>query len=340
MIKDKNIEKMLEIINQITKEIPEHHQSHIFWCPKTNSDAGRVDGFILYAYGGYVLKIFIKEGRLAYKTNYHKYKENYFGDLWDEKFETKNCGVYKSSVNIDSLMGVTSLWENMLEAYRKRMYGEGAIEHKYFERGRATAIARNLELNSSLKEFYFIEQESRIKVSKKKPDLIGIRNNKGNMVLSFIEYKCTTGGMDGVTLTEHFEDMCNFYQNVDINAGYKTLYDQMQDFAEFKYCQLEKGFKVDCIEAGEIVFLFSHIGAENGITAQKIYNDVCRLIYNCKKYSNYKEHVKFLVLEDENELYKPDNYVDAETLLKHKIFENCNKDEWKKEWSKAKKGKV
>ena len=78
MIKDKNIEKMLEIINQITKEIPEHHQSHIFWCPKTNSDAGRVDGFILYAYGGYVLKIFIKEGRLAYETNYHKYKENYF----------------------------------------------------------------------------------------------------------------------------------------------------------------------------------------------------------------------------------------------------------------------
>lgn len=335
MNKDKNIAEMLRLIKQITNKIPARHLQHIFWSPKTSSDAGKVDGFILYAYGGYILKIFIKEERLVYKTNYHNYKNNYFGDLWDEKFEKNNCGVCKSSVNIDTLMGITSLWENILEAYRRRMYGEGAIDNKYFERGRATSIARNLEMNSNLEDFYFIEQESRIKASKKKPDLIGIRKNKESMILSFIEYKCTTGGMDGVTLTEHFEDMCNFYQNVDINAGYKTLYEQMQEFAEFKYCQLEKGFKVDYIGGGEIVFLFSHIGVENGITAQKIYNDVCRLIYNCKEYSKYKENVKFLVLKDENELYKTENYVDAETLLKHKIFENCDKDEWKNERRKA-----
>lgn len=337
MNKDKNITRMIEIIKQITDEIPKCHQQHIFWSPKTTSDAGKVNGFRLYAYGGYVLKIFLNGERLEYETNFHKYKENYFGDLWDERFD--NNSVCQKSVKINTLMEITNLWGNILEAYKRRMYGEGAIESKYFERGRETTIARNLELNSELKDFYFIEQESRMKVFKNKPDLIGVRNKNGKTVLSFIEYKCTDNGMNGITLTDHFEDMIKFYEDVEINAGYKTLYEQMLDFAEYKYMQSEKAFKIERIEEGEIVFLFSNIGMENGITAQNIYNHVCRLIYKCDKYKMHKEHVKFLVLKDENELYKPENYVDAETLLKHKLFENCDKYEWQKEMGKRQKAK-
>ena len=47
MFDDNNIKKMLEIMDQITNAIPEQHQSHIFWSPKTNSDDGRVCGFRL-----------------------------------------------------------------------------------------------------------------------------------------------------------------------------------------------------------------------------------------------------------------------------------------------------
>jgi hypothetical protein len=142
--------------------------------------------------------------------------------------------------------------------------------------------------------------------------------------------------MYGVTLTDHLEDMVRFYQDVQINVGYKTLYEQMLDFADFKYWQLEKGFKVECFEAGEIVFLFSNIGGVNGITAQKVYNDVCRLIYKSNKYLEHKKHVKFIILDDESKLYSPQAYMDGETLLKHKAFEKCDKTAWMKERRKYK----
>ncbi len=330
MIKEENMKKMLEIIDKITEAIPEEHKKHIFWSPKTNSDDGKVVGFRLYAYGGYVLKIYIETECLVYETNYYKYKDNYFGDLWDENFEKEKCNVRRKSVDINTLLGITNLWGNILEAYKRRMYGKGKIGKKYLERGRATTIARNLELENKLKDFYFIEQESRIKVSEKKPDLIGVRNKNGKKVISFIEYKCTTSGMSGVTLTEHFKDMCKFYNDVDMDAGYKTLYEQMMDFADFKYQQIEDTFKVDSIKEGEMVFLFSNINKKDGISAQKIYNDVCRLIYKCEEYLDYKKHVKFLILEDEEEVYSPKNYMTAEELLMQDIFSKCNTEQWKR----------
>ncbi|MBQ5851747.1 MAG: hypothetical protein IIW54_13185, partial [Lachnospiraceae bacterium] len=225
-------------------------------------------------------------------------------------------------------------WIPILEAYKKRMYGEGKVDRKYFERGRATTIARKLELDSDLQDFCIIEQESRIKVSEKKPDLIGVRNENGKTVINFIEYKCTKSGMSGVSITEHFEDMVKFYQDVNMDAGYKTLYEQMLDFAELKLKQLKAAFKVSSIDSGEIVFLFSNIGTKNGISAQKIYNDVCRLIYTCKDYPENKDKVKFLILkneeDDEYELYSPNAYMDAETFLKHECFRGCDKTQWKK----------
>lgn len=329
VMKDENMKVMLELIEQITDAIPKQHQSQIFWSPKTNSDDGRVAGYRLYAYGGYVLRIFEEKDELVYETNYHVYKDNYFEDLWDDtKFQ--NSKVHKKSKDVKTLPEITNLWEPILEAYKKRMYGKGKIKKEYLERGRATAIARKIELESDAKDFYFIEQESRIKVSKKKPDLIGIHNENGKTMISFIEYKCTTSGMNGVTLTEHFEDMSGFYQNINMDAGYKTLYEQMLDFADFKYQQQKNVFKVNSIEDGEIVFLFSNIGTKDGISAQKIYNDVCRLIYECKDYPRNKERVKFLILKNEEELFSPRDYMSAETLLKHVAFVNCDKEEWKK----------
>ena len=79
MTKNNNIEQMIEIIKKITKEIPQRHQLHIFWSPKTNSDEGKVVGFRLYAYGGYVLKIYINEDHLEYlKWNVLKREKLYF----------------------------------------------------------------------------------------------------------------------------------------------------------------------------------------------------------------------------------------------------------------------
>ena len=37
------------------------------------------------------------------------------------------------------------------------------------------------------------------------------------------------------------------------------------------------------------------------------------------------QYVKFLVLEDENQLFTTNAYMDAETLLKHKTFAKCKK---------------
>lgn len=317
-IKEENVQKMLEVMRKITEVIPKEHQHHIYWCPKTISDDGEVAGYRLYAYGGYVLRIFEENKELKFETNFNTYKESYFGELWDESFEEMYRQLHKE--NIDTLLKITPHMKTILEAYKK---------WKKLERRRETAIARNLELHSKTKDFYIIDMESRIKTSGKKPDLIGIRNENGKTILSFIEYKCTKSGMDGVTLVTHYEDMIDYYKNVKMDAGYETLYKQMQDFAELKMLQLDCGFKLGEIEGGEIVFLFSNIGTDD-LTAQKVYNNIRFLIERLGKHPEHKQNVKFLILKDENELYLTDNYMNSEEILKHEIFANCNKEQWKR----------
>jgi hypothetical protein len=129
--------------------------------------------------------------------------------------------------------------------------------------------------------------------------------------------------------------MVEYYGNVYMDAEYKTLYEQMQDFAEFKYQQLGCTTKLGKVDRGEIVFLFSNIG-EGEFTAQRVYNNIRFLIKTIEKYPQYKKDVKFLILKDENELYTTDKYMNAEEVLELEIFSKCNKEQWKRMREKKK----
>ena len=199
----KSIEALLKCKENIAAKFPERHKSHVFWCPKNKDADINKPGFFLYAYGGQVLQLYIDNDTLHFSFNnsYDDYYEGHKGN--PEIIKIKNDHVPNTRLEKLKKLDKTQ-WDQVFSAFENRAYS-GKNGKMYLERCRETVIAHN---NSDVSDegIKIIEMESRIPKEifpdkkPKKTDFVGVRINNGKPVLSFIEYKCTTGAMYGTKL--------------------------------------------------------------------------------------------------------------------------------------------
>lgn len=314
--------KIKENISLINNKISENHKRNIFWCPKYIDSAREQMGFTLYAYGGAVVSIYEKNENISIKLFNNTY-DTYFLGTWDEMKEKLNAvkGKRQQDSRLEELKKWDdTIWNMIMDAFLVRAEKLAMAEEvkvvkgknvkSYLERKRENVIAKN---NRDMEQgcIRVVEMESKIPQAGKKPDLIGIRKDADTYIFSFIEYKCTTAGMNGVSLEEHFNDMSKYYKS-------EAVLEQMISY-NYRLEVLEEREKVDISKKdvkSEIVFLFSHIGKEKGVSAQKVYNDLIKMERH-EKFKEYKKDVKFIVLQDENQLLNAMNYYGYEEMVKY-----------------------
>ena len=327
-MREENLTKIKENIILINNKISENHKKNTFWCPKYMDSAQEQMGFTLYAYGGAVVSIYEKNENISIKL-FNKTYDTYFLEKWGE-MEAKLKAVKSKTQQELRLKELEkwecTVWDMIMDAFLVRAEKLAMTEEQqevkgkkvksYLERKRENVIANN---NRDMKNGFIrvVEMESKISQAGKKPDLIGLRKEADDYVFSFIEYKCTTVGMKGVSLAEHFNDMTKYYRNESV----------LEQMISYNYCLdvLEERKKAEISGnnvKSEIVFLFSHIGKVKGVSAQKVYNDLVKLKLH-EKFEEYKKDVKFIVLQDENEVLNALNYYGHEEIIKY-IKDNFN----------------
>lgn len=147
---------------------------------------------------------------------------------------------------------------------------EKGVRGNQKEKMQETRIANANQEKENDSQFKVIELEAKLLDSKKIPDMIGVRRVKNEMIKSYIEYKCTKYAMCGKgSLKYHFDAMVVFFEK---NSSIK--------------------------EKNEILFLFSHINCEDGITAKKVFNALNEIIK--KRDELGKEiNVSFCIVDNE-----------------------------------------
>ena len=260
-------------------------------------DSGhKKQGYTLYAYGGRVLDIYFLNGVMRYSVwdkDYRSYSE--------EIDKIREILINKAGTANEKIARLTSIstedWEKVLTAFKN-------WADTHFERKRETAIANNNQAfsNGNIK---IIEMESRNAIGKK-PDLIGVRREKNNIVLSYIEYKCTTAAMTGTqSPVEHYKDMKKYYKD-------KTP-DIFESYFERSCWANTDGTKPDVSldlknATKEIVFLFSHIddnisNETQGLTLQDVLTGIKEIQSEMGK-SN--DNVKIMFIRNEFDILKTD----------------------------------
>ena len=189
------ITKLQNVIKTINAKIVEARRKYTFWCPKDMDSEHKKQGYTLYAYGGRVLDLYLLNGVMRYSVwdkDYKSYSEEI--DKIREILINKSGTADKKIARLTSIS--TEDWEKVLTAFKTwAEYIDNNKKTTHFERMRETAIANKNQAfkNGNIK---IIEMESRNAIGKK-PDLIGVRREKDNIILSYIEYKCTTAAMTG-----------------------------------------------------------------------------------------------------------------------------------------------
>ena len=311
------IEKLIECKNEINEKIPKKHLENTFWCPKNKDGDDNKPGFILYAYGGQVLRLYAS-GRAVYFSLFsEKYKDYLDKDVWEGVKNTYNSvkgNTGGSDERLKRLLKIKkSEWNVFLSAFENRAYPKSDSEkkdkdkHKHLERARETVIAhRN---NSCIPDgIKIIEMESRMPFAGKKPDMIGVRVNKGQPVLCFIEYKCTKAAMNGnCRPVDHYLDIEKYYQ-------YPFDY-----FEEFEKRLGEPVFLKGGISKvkREIVFLFSHIGNGNELTEKKVINSLQKMLDEIVNIRNgTASDVRVVIINDENSVIRDKDFLSVDEAIK------------------------
>lgn len=299
------ITKLQDVIKTINAKILEAHSKYIFWCPKDMDREHKKQGYTFYAYGGRVLDLYFLNGVMNYsvwKKDYKNYSE--------EIDKIREVLINNSGTANERIARLTSIstedWEKVLTAFENWASFIEDDKKTHFERMRETAIANNNQAftNGNIK---IIEIESRNAIGKK-PDLIGVRREKDNIILSYIEYKCTTAAMTGTqSPVEHYKDMRKHYKDRTpaIFESYfeRSCWENNDHAKPYDAFDLKKATK-------EIVFLFSHISDESNESnkSQELtMQDVLTGIKSIKaEMGSSNDDVKIMFIKDECEKLKTD----------------------------------
>lgn len=284
------MKRLIECKEKIDGNIPKKRRENTFWCPKNKDGDEKKPGFILYAYGGQVLQLYVSGNGIdlsLFNKKYTDYLEKEAKERLEkvyDKLKNDEDGSEERLKRLEEI--VESDWDVILSAFESRAYGIKE-SHQHLERARETAIARRNDgcIPDGIK---IIEVESRIPAEGKKPDMIGVRMDQGQPVLSYIEYKCTKNAMNGnCRPVDHFIDMQKYYQ---CPFRYFEDFDKRLGEPVLLKGGIDKAKK-------EIVFLFSHVGKGNELTEQKVINSL-RKILECKVKGSI-EHVRVVIIKDE-----------------------------------------
>ena len=301
------ITKLQNVIKTINAKIVEARRKYIFWCPKDMDIEHKKQGYTLYAYGGRVLDLYLLNGVMRYSVwdkDYKSYSEEI--DKIREILINKSGTADKKIARLTSIS--TEDWEKVLTAFKTwAEYIDNNKKTTHFERMRETAIANKNQAfkNGNIK---IIEMESRNAIGKK-PDLIGVRREKDNIILSYIEYKCTTAAMTGTqSPVEHYKDMKKYYK--DRTPAIFESYFERSCWENNDKAKPDDAFDLKNATK-EIVFLFSHITDENNesnksqeLTVQDVLTGI-KAIKTEMGRSN--DDVKIMFIKDECERLKTDN---------------------------------
>ena len=323
MVKGKDVSKLIAARDAISKNFPVEHVENTFWCPKDKDGDDKQPGFYLYAYGGCVLKLYLitpqnkKEDELHFSLFDNEY-EKFFADkngnaTWTE--ESKNR--FNNAKKLDGgseerykrlLKLVEEDWNIILSAFRARAYPQKDDDKQYLERARETVIAH--KNNGSEKDgIKIIEMESRIRgiTTGKKPDMIGVRKEGNETILSFIEYKCTTGTMEGnCRLIDHFRDMQKYYMR-------KGMFDYYESY-DARIGSSVLG-KVDDARR-ESLFILSHVGSgdtKEGMTPQKAI-DGLKMVRD--EYDGSSDQVRVVILKDEKDIIRQSDILSLDDAIR------------------------
>lgn len=308
---NENMKKVKDKKEKIEKMIPDDHRKYTFWSPKDFIE-GKYKGYMLYAYGGYVLGLYLDNAELKVKLNvsdkyyeYSKFAET--GVLSETEYKKKLSSIESYILTGEETAETGNAFDFAFKVCKNRAEGT-AINHPkhYLERMRETAIAR--KHCSTTSDFWIIEMESKMPVNGKKPDLIGIQITDNKPVFYFIEYKCTTGAMDGNQCPiAHLEDMAKYYSTLKL-SGFESYAERL-------------GYSVDLSNADrKILFLFSNVCKtdKGGMTYQKAINGIEKL-KDFKGDNEVLKNVRIAIIQDENDTIWPGKIYsieDAVALLK------------------------
>ena len=269
MISERCINEMNEIVRNINGKICEEDRAYVFWCPKDFKTKGGAirEGYALYAYGGVVVIIYETNKRVTCKFITDQNYSIYFGKDWNKINQLREAiknAKYSSStgekIKIDWLKEITAEeWSMIFKGYKQRAEKTDPInktdDKLYLERERETAIST---YNNDIDQMLIVAMEMYVYMpngDNPRADMVGIRREQNGYVISFIEYKCTEGGLKGVTLREHYDDMIGYYDDAQLKKKIleyltrKKLVEGMDWLQDIE----DKDVK------SEMVFLFSHV---------------------------------------------------------------------------------
>ena len=313
-----NMRKVKDKKEKIEKLFPDEHRKYTFWSPK-DSIEGKHKGYMLYAYGGYVLGLYLDNDELKVKLNvsdkYYEYsKSAETGALSETEYKDRLTPIESYILTGEEAAETGDAFDFAFKVCRNRAKGT-AIHHpkRYLERMRETAIAR--KHSSTTSDFWIIEMESKMPVNGKKPDLIGIQITDNKPVFYFVEYKCTTGAMGGNQCPiAHLKDMAKYYNTLNLR-GFESYAERL-------------GHSADLSDAErKILFLFSNVSktGKDGMTYQKAINGIEKLKDFKGDNEDFKgdnevlENVRIAIIQDENDTIWPGKFYsieDAVALLK------------------------
>ncbi len=310
------IKELVNSKNVIEKMIPEEHLAYTYWCPKNKDGDPEQKGFVLYAYGGSVLELYVKNKVVSFSLFDKEYLDTYLGNVSEKTkndikktiAEVKN-NVGGSRERLKRLLSMqTEDWALVLSAFRNRGYGLVG-DKQYLERLRETVIAHN-NTGKAGSVIKIIEMESKIPgaAAGKKPDMIGVRKEGEGIIFSYIEYKCTTGAMDGTHKpVDHYRDMKKYYTNKEY-----TYFENYDSLVGKSMLNSFAGAKK------EMLFMFSNIDKEDGMTINKAVNGIERLKTEVEK-DGLSTKVKIVMIPDENSVIRvKDIYTIEKALAKLK----------------------
>lgn len=298
------------------------------------------NGFTLYVYGSDLVAVSINDdnemiidlyqGNEEYdrKSNTIKY------GFHDYMVEGENVYQEYKKVNCTNVQDVISFYKSNWEALVKGAYNwalsnciSRSVNNPNYERMRETQIASK---NNNLSEMRIaiVAMECPINAGTKlaKPDLIGVYEKNGELVFQYIEYKCTPAGNKGTTLKDHFKDMAEYIDSVELKQSVLKYLKQMIELdyikIDNKYKEVLETVQIEKIHT-EIGFWFSHMKkthtkspsgnekeyvSEHGFRTK--YDEMKSYIEeNAEEYSHVIDRMKFLFLENESEI------VDVEKML-------------------------
>ena len=259
-MREKSMNDLVDLIREI--KLPEKHKADFFWaprnitCQKKHPYPGVHSGYTLYVYGGSVMSL--------YCVNTDKVKMSYgdpFADSYDKFFNGCKTGKeiredFKKNIKggPEFLKGWKH-WNAVCEAFKSRTDKNRGIERK-----RENRIANKNSSYGRKIEVFDMESNTKTDSFTAKADIMWLRFEEDNPIISFVEYKCTNGAMKrGIgdkdySLPGHFRKMSQYYDKDDVKERVWELLNRK------RLLNNEREALFSCNDfKTEIVFLFSHV---------------------------------------------------------------------------------